>query len=51
MVWFAKPVPFGRTILSYIPAVAAPWKGAHPEAENSLSLTLRQKAQPSSEAS
>ena len=24
LVWFAKPVPFGRTILSYIPAIAAP---------------------------
>ena len=24
-----KPVPFGRTMSFYIPAVAAPWKGAH----------------------
>ena len=34
LVWFAKPVPYGRTILFYIPAVAAPWKGAHIEAEH-----------------
>ena len=31
LVWLAKPVPFGRAILSYIPAVAAPCKGAHTE--------------------
>ena len=24
LVWLAKPVPYGRAILSYIPAVAAP---------------------------
>jgi hypothetical protein len=24
LVWLAKPVPFGRAMISYIPAVAAP---------------------------
>ena len=33
LVWLAKPVPFGRAIIVYIPACAAPWKGAQPSAE------------------
>ena len=36
LVWLAKPLPYGRAIFSYIPAVAAPWKGAQPEAEKAL---------------
>ena len=33
LVWLAKPVPFGRAMIVYFPACAAPWKGAQPGAE------------------
>ena len=33
LVWLAKPVPFGRAMIVYIPACAAPWKGTQPSAE------------------
>ena len=33
LVWLAKPVPYGRAMIVYIPACAAPWKGAQPGAE------------------
>ena len=33
LVWLAKPVPYGRAMVVYIPACAAPWKGAQPGAE------------------
>jgi len=40
LVWLAKPLPYGRAIFSYIPAVAAPWKGAQLEAEKAFDNLL-----------
>ena len=41
LVWLAKPVPYGRAIIFDIPAIAAPWKGAHLRQKDSIKGTQK----------
>ena len=41
LVWLAKPVPYGRAMVFDIPAIAAPWKGAHLRRKDSINGTQK----------